>query len=683
MKGKSLLLVAVLALANYVSMAQSGVPGSWGKEDVIVLEHATSYSHLLADKGKNYTAKHSQEISIEVKNKGGVAVLKNFFVPENAVFKISAGDNSFDDRDAEDLKGQIVPDFFTQLFPDAGEFKVLYLADLANGDIVNYTSEISETVQTKDITTSACNVLGAYNYAFSMNYPVASRTVTLDISGEMHLNYGNLNNGPLLDDLGSDGEEEDNVVRHFEIGESNIEKMSGGAFIYPMRSYPSVKIEVLLCDKGKSEGSGMIAGEVGEPLEDWDEELIKTVMFEKNEAWTSKYKKLYKEYTEFTGTMRPARTADKLLQGHYRQLQAFVFAANGVENYTSDDFMGLMMSVLAENEMEHQVVCGFDKTRCDGDEMVMNGDLRYGLKVTDTKGDYYVFPITKYGTWSDVDYRLSGTEGFAFTADKKIEDSKLDYITMPTPEPAKNQTIVRRNLSFDQYVEATVVNEKVQYKGSSKGCNGYKIVTDEEYNESIISRAQKTAYAGKIESGNNKEQKEAREAYVTELIKAKYDSVQVDKVFGGETGVDEKSEWLGYKAKYRVAELIRFDLKDSLYYFNLGAFVNETIPTTASIQRKEDIYFGNPQIFDTKIVLKTSPGVNVFGVTDFDKELDDDLVTIKSKSKSNGDKTIISITVVIKEGYMEAKDWQKLQAIAKIEKELSGIEITVTGIQKP
>ncbi|MCB0739377.1 MAG: hypothetical protein KDC92_17855, partial [Bacteroidetes bacterium] len=62
---------------------------------------------------------------------------------------------------------------------------------------------------------------------------------------------------------------------------------------------------------------------------------------------------------------------------------------------------------------------------------------------------------------------------------------------------------------------------------------------------------------------------------------------------------------------------------------------------------------------------------------------DDDLITIKSKAKMNGDKTIISITVIIKQGYMQASDWQKLQAIATIEKELSDIEVTVTGIQKP
>ncbi|MCB0738514.1 MAG: hypothetical protein KDC92_13440, partial [Bacteroidetes bacterium] len=612
MKGKSLLLVAVMAFASLFSNAQSGVPGSWSKEDVIVLEHAATFSHLLAEKGKNYTSKQALSIRIEVSNKGGVDVLKHFYVPADIDFKLTAGENGFDERDAKDFKG-IVPEFFAQLFPDANEFKKLYLADLANKDIIDFSAETTETVPTKDVAVAACNVLGSYKYALAMNYPVASRTITLDISGEMHLNFGSLNNGPLLDDLGSDGEEESNVVRHFEVNQSNIEKMSGSSFVYPMRSYPSVKLEVLLCQKGKSEGSGMIAGEVGEAFDEWDEELIKAVMFEKNNAWNSNYKKLYKEYTTFTGEMKPARTADKLLEAHYRQLQGFVFAANGIPNYSDADFIGLMMAVLNENGMPFQVVVGFDKTSCYGDEMILNSDLRYGLKVTDTKGDYYVFPVTKYGTWNDVDSKLSGTEGFAFTAGKKVEDSKLDYITMPTAEPAWNQTVIRRNLSFDQYIEATVVNEKVQFKGSSKGCVGYKIITDEEYNDAILSRTQKTDFAGKIVTGNKKEQEDARDAFVSDLIKAQYDSVQIDKVLESETGVDEKNEWLAYKAKYRVANLIRFDLKDSLYYFNLGAFVSPVIPSTASIQRSEDIHFGSPQIFDSKIVLQTDAGVNVFG----------------------------------------------------------------------
>lgn len=647
-----------------------------------MLNHSLSHSHLITNKGKTYTKAYSNSLKIEVSRSGGISELKKFYIPEDIecaiqVTKESSSVFDYDDRDAVDMdKGAMVPEVFTQFYPEANEFKVLMLDNLEEGDVIDVSYSTSEEMETKKLKSTKCAVIEANNYVLATPYPVANKTISYKISQQFLINAASLNNGPLIDDVGTSGEEDD-LVYSYEFEALEVDKMEDEQFVYAMRTYPSVKVEIVLCDKGDAEGSDVIAGPVGEVFDDWDETLLKDVVYNKYSAWKSLGKKHIKGLTEFTGVIKGAKTPDRVIEGYYRAFQGYVYGVNAIEDYSDDVFMGVMMAMLDEKEFKYEVIAGFNKETTDPDEMVMNGDLRFCLKVSDVKDEWYVYPMTQFSKWSDVNHQLAGTDGYALNYEKKKEESSLESVEIPMAQPAQNQMVIRRNVSMDLHYEAAVVSEKVQVRGSEKNGLADIISTDEDFNNAILSRNQMAQYQGQMVTGNTKQQQAARAGYFAQQMTDRFDSVGVDKYNYVSSGVEAKSEWSAYQQKYRVYGLTRFDKKDSLYYFKLGKLLTKSIGVTSSMRRESPIYVGYPKIVDTRVVFKLAGGVSAFGADNFEKAVDVDMATLKSKAVIKGDKIVISCSVVFKEDYLDADDWQKLQMIAKAEDELDKLEITL------
>lgn len=685
MKRVSVMVINLLLLTSLTTFAQSGsggVPSKWSKENVIVLNHSMSHSHLMSNKGKTYTKGYSNSLKLEVNNSAGINELKKLYIPSGIecaiqVTKESSSVFDYDDRDAVDMdKGALVPEVFTQFYPEAEEFKVINLDNLEDGDVIDISYTTSEEMETKKLKSTKCAVIEANNYVLATPYPVANKTISYKISQDFLINAASLNNGPLIDDIGTSGEEDD-LVYSYEFEALEIDKIEDEQFMYPMRTYPSVKVEIILCDKADAEGTDIIAGPVGEVFDDWDETLLKDVVYNKYSIWESLGKKHFKDLTEFTGIIKGAKTPDRVIEGYYRALQGYVYGVKAIEDYSDDVFMGVMLALCNENEFKHEVIVGFNKETADPDEMIMNGDLEYCLKVSDSKDEWYVFPMNQFSRWNDANHRLAGTDGYALKYEKKQEESALEPTEIPMAQPAQNQLVIRRNVSMDLHYEAAVVSEKVQLKGSEKNGLANIISTDEDFNSAILNRSQVAEYQGQMVTGNIKQQQEARSNFFAAQLTNRFDSVGVDRFNYVSSGVEEKSEWSSYKQKYRVYGLTRFDKKDSLYYFKLGKLLTKSIDVTSSMRRESPIFIGYPKIVDTRIVFKLAGGVSAFGADNFEKSVDVDMATLKSKAVIKGDRIIISCSMVFKEDYLDAKDWQKLQMIAKAQEELDNLEITL------
>lgn len=664
------------------SIAQGGgVPAKWQRENIIVHAVDREHQHLLSDRGKLYTFKQELKFKIELNKAKGAAELNRFIVPADKDFtlKVTKEDgtiNTYDEGDAEDLEpGKLPSSFFERIFTNEFAFEQVELDDLAEGDIIDFSYSTNAEKEVKEMLEDQCTVLESNNHVMALPYPVARYTLNYVLSNELFINYGRMNGAPIMDELGSYGDE-DEMVFKYRVEDTEIEKGAAKQYVFPVRAYKTAKIEVLLCDKGESEESQYIAGVPNEVMDDWDEILMKEVIYNKMEEGWDDGRDYVKDYMEFAGEPRGANVADRALEHYYRNLQAYVYSLKAIKNYNDDVFMGMMMELLEEQEFEYDVIFGFNQVTADPDEMVMNNDLRYGLRITDRSDVYYVYPIRKYSRWNDANHEIAGSDGYIFHYDKSLEDCKLEPLLIPQASPADNQMMLRRTLIVGDSLNVVVVNQMVQAKGSEKIGFAEFAVTDEEYNEAIVSRMQMRDYADRVKADSIAWQKEFRQAYFNAKVLEEFDSVQIDRFNPASTGVDDKNEWTGYRQRSRVYGLINQNPQDSLYYLDLGKFLVPQIEPTSSMLRDAPVCVGYPMIADTRIVLKLN-GIQAFGAEKFEKEIDADIATLLCKVRIKDDRIIVNYNVVFKEGYADADDWQKLQLIAAAEEELSKLKVTI------
>lgn len=684
MKTLTFIVSACALTLNLSAKVEDNMPAAWANEAAIIVSQTSDFLYIPVKKGKEISVAHYENISILINNEHGAKDFEFVYLPKGFNVEVSVeGESKSDDYDQYDAReiafGEELPYFFAQLFKNATAFEKINLGELEKGDEVNIKYSFEETISIKDFLREVdCRAFAPRVITFPTVYPKGNHVVTVKLGGEMYFNYGAQNGAPSASI--ESRLEADTAV--FVIKEGQSDAIAKQYFDYPARNYATSKFEVVVCPKYKANGATMILGNVGESNETWEESQIKTIAYNKLDNWSS-HAKLSKGLVEFMGEVKIKGT-DDLLKQYYRGFQAYVFNTGELENYSPEMFMGVMGSIFDDNEIAYDVIIGVDRRTCNLDEMILNGEFVYGFKVKDKNEDYFVFPFSKYTTWTDSDPRLLGADVFAFSPSKKLEDCTLDIFEMSESLPAANQMVVREKLKLGDGFTAVIVNKNVSYKGSFKTEKAPLIVTVPEYHKATLDKRVFANYSEQRDEDEAEDFKENRVKYFESKVREVMDTVEFQKFNVKNTGFEDDEDWLQVNEKYTVPgdNAVKFQIKDSMrvYTVAVGKFIASDYKIgVEDFKREGDVYLDYPRIVDYTVRFEIPQGYAMFGFEDFEADLDAGYASWKCTAKVEPGELKVSATLVIKKAQLTQEEWQQLASILSKFEGTANVKVTLAG----
>lgn len=680
--------VTAVLLGPLMAQAQSDfeVPGKWAKSPVIITDQNSSYSYLMGEKDKTVEVARQEKVGVLINSDKGAKDFKYVYFPKEFDAEIqltsaSDSDESYDQDDARDLSvGEEIPFFFAELFKGYTEFEKVLLGELGKGDEISITYNYQESMVTKEFMGGAsCKSFMGQVITFPSIYPKGGHNVSIEMDSRMYINYGTMADGPYL----SDESELEAATSKFEIKSGQQDAYRKQLFTYPARMYATSKFEVIYCGKNDPSDGDLLAGETpGQAYEEFDEEVLKNAIYNKVSSLKKQYSKTAGNLEDFLGELR-IKGVESWIEQHYRGFQSYVYNTGEVEGYSPDMFMGVMMNLLDDAEYPYELLVGADRRSASLDDMVLNGELRFGIRVEDKKDDFTFYPFTKYTTWTDKDYLMSGNEAFIYKHNKKLDDVSFEIDDLPDGTPASNQKVVRSTLKLADGFTAVLVNKNTNLSGEEKSAVAPNVVSIPDYHKATLDKAKFQQYADLRDEDETEDFKNGRKGLYEAQARSMFDTVEFQRFNVKKTGFEDDNDWLALNEKYIIPEeVIDFQIKDSLrvYTVSLGAFIESDLNVSKEdFKRDGEIFVGYPRIMDTRLRLVVPPGYAVFGYDAFDTDMKGDFGSLKVSATQKGKEIVVSCSMVIKTTDIKEGDWQQLYSMLSRLQKLSEVTVTLAG----
>lgn len=682
------LLIVALVSSPFLVKAQSDfeVPAKWARSAAIITNQSSAFSYTMGEKDKTVEIGREEEVGILINNEAGAKDFKYVYLPKSFYADIeltsaSDADASFDEGDARDLNvGEKVPFFFSDLFKNYTDFEKVLIGDLSKGDELSITYTYEESMETKDFMGSkVCKSFASQIITFPSIYPKGGHNVTIEMDSRMYINYGVMADGPYL----SDESELEALTSMFEIKSGQQDAYPKQFFAYPARMYETSKFEVMFCGKSDPADGDLMAGATaGEAYEVFGEDVLKAATFSKVEALKKEYSKTASALQDFLGELRVKGASDWIEQ-YYRGFQSYVYNTGQVENYSVDMFLGVMMTLMDDAEYSYDLVIGADRRSATLDDMVLNSELRYGLRIEDRKDNYTVYPFTKFSSWNDKDYLMSGNEAFVYKHSKKLEEVSFEKDDLPEGAPASNQQVVRSTVKLADGFTAVLVNKNTNFSGQEKAKAAPNTVSVPDYHKAMLAKTQFQQFADLRDEDDAEDFKNGRKSLYEMKARSLFDTVEYQRFNLKSTGYEDDNQWLAINEKYIVPdEVVNFQIKDSLrvYTVSLGAFLESDFDVTKDdFKRDGEIFVEYPRIIDIRLRFEVPQGYVVFGFDQFDSDISGDFGSLKSSAEQKDKELIITCSMVLKTTEVNAGDWQQLYTMLARFKKLSEVTITMAG----
>lgn len=684
MRIRVLAVCFLLLSGSLVAKSDFDVPAKWASAPAIITNQTSNFNYIPVNKGKEISFLHEENISILINNENGAEEFKFVYVPKLYAVEVtvmsSEGEDSYDEDDAKDLGiNERLPYFYKDLFKNFSEFEKINLGTLEKGYEISISYSRDDVMALKDFLGDAdCKAFPHQVITYPTVYPKGGHMVTIKMGAEMFINYGAQNDGPSAD-LESMLEAD---TTEYVIEAGHYDAIARQYFAYPARMYPTSKFEVVVCPKYKAEDATLVLGTMNELNEEWDESQLKTVVYNNIDAWSS-YAKVGKDLDDFMGEFKSKGTDDFLMKT-YKAFQSMVYNTGIVEGYKPEMFLGVMIDKLTDMEMDYDVIVGVNRKSGSLDDMILNGELVYGIKVKEKREDYFIFPFTKYTSWNNKDARLLGSEVFLFTNGGKLEDCLFTDDDMPEGLPADNQKVIRNKVKLGDGFTAIITNENTSYSGITKAEYGPMLISVPEYHKATLDKRVFSQYAEFRDEDEADEFKEIRKNIYEAKARSLCDTVEYQRFSLKSTGFEEDEEWLQINEKYTIPgdKAVKFQIKDSMrvYTVSLGKLIDTDYKiSNSSYNREGDVYIDYPRIIDYTVRLDIPDGYAIFGFEGFDAEFNTDFASFKSKSMPEGKELKISTNLVLKKTHLSEGEWQQLATMLNKFEELAKVQITMAG----
>ncbi|MEL7145639.1 MAG: DUF3857 domain-containing protein, partial [Bacteroidota bacterium] len=318
----------------------------------------------------------------------------------------------------------------------------LAIPNLEVGDIIDYYIAEERTM----VITGGYHSFDPFIFQLSSKYPISYQKISFDISRRCFLNIKSLNGAPEFKKV---QEEEKDFYTLIDRDREDVDDLR---WFYENRQLPTIKYKVTYASPGIERANILFLGQQREKKTSVTTQEIKNLSKQLSTGYLPAFIKAFrKKHKGETDRIKIAQDLFYTLRNDYRIEKTALVASSGeAQNQTVRDswFTFTMSRCLKYLDISHEVLIGIPRTISDLDDLILENELVFMIKITQDK-DYYLGAFDNYATFGSFSYLMEGTR--VYRANGLITPSlwQLKQTEIPVSSFDDNLSVTKTSLSLN------------------------------------------------------------------------------------------------------------------------------------------------------------------------------------------------------------------------------------------
>lgn len=545
----------------------------------------------------------------------------------------------------------------------------LAIANLEIGDILDYYIAEEQNITVAKLYTFSPEIFELHD-----TYPILKQKISFDVMRRCYINLRTFNGAPkfkFTEDAEKDGD-------YYLLEDGDRESVKDIRWLFPYRELPTVKFKVTYA-------TGSVAGTL--PLFIGEPGVIKSDVSRAEVAKLVKY--LFSGYT----TSTTYATLNKTMKKKYKKLkdnnklarEAF-YELRNIERISGAESRlvsgeaqnpgGGRVKSLAElsqyyrsKKIPHEILIGIPRDISDLDDLTLENELTYMLKVNTSK-PFYVGNFDNHSVPDDIDPDLQGQKVYSANGLQTYGDWVLMKSSVPIVPHTENniKSVYKIKVadlekgSLDVDITKTTKKANKQY-GQNLFMDVYSYLDEEQKRFSNSkstpvptkkASAQRSDYMSSRDENFNKALKKDAENELESLVVEEVSDLQILQ-----TGrFEEKPEFI-YSFKAKVKDGIR--KVGPNYLIDIGKFIEGQVQIGEEEQtRKYNVYMPFARSFSYRIELEIPQGYTIQGEEKLNSSLENETGGFTSTAKIEGNVLVVETYKYYKSNYEPVEKWSMI-----------------------
>lgn len=668
--------------------APNEVPEKWKNESAVVIAQKYKYEYTAEGKRDlNYV--ETTRRRIKLLDKAAVEKFSTFYFYRSTgvtmygrkkestdnfgimITKANGTTRTIEKKDAIKTELNETPVFFRARLGAAFEYYKVAIPDLEPGDIIDYFLVVHGAGYNF---TGGAQALPAVLATMNGDYSVMKIKIDFIVDRGFFINFKSSNGAPDL----KKNQNLDRNTYSFSLADQDRNKIDDTRWLYEYREIPTVKFQVCFSQIGRD--SRYFLGKIDEPTTSVNAQQIALKVnywFTTNDYWSTYY------VPEIKSRLKRdhGRTTDKneIAKLAYYYLRNIAFSEKTFSSYSATDlgympnsvFARVLYDILKDQDIPCDICVAPDRNISKIDDVVLADELNWFVKT----GNDYIFTMTKYSNFKDIDPDLEGQDAYLVKITGNERNQSAVKFTLPVSTTDKNISLFETSAKLDDEMENISVNAKSTLKGAGKiyyNSTALKYYdwekTDhlayggkppeeekvESRNKNKIAEAerQKTAKADEERKNKLDLMKEELKDEFTNVVS--YDDFQI-----ANDGRRYDAPELIFSEKYKVGDLVK--KVGPNYTIDIGLLLGKQVEIDKKEQKRDyNIWLSFARTAEHVIDFEIPAGYKVDGLDALKINIDNATGSFISTPKLEGSKLTLNVKKVYKSNYVKKEDWPKM-----------------------
>lgn len=626
---------SAVVLAQKTKLVVRKVPGDAYKEFWV-----TRMKLKLQDKA---AVEYFSDFSISSSDQFAMNIIK----PDGEVIEV-------DTSDAVPVNESIsLSSFFVNLSFNVVDYKKLAIQNLEVGDVIDYAYAESEIHDAEVVSASAPirkyntweNFL-SYSYAFGSTYPKMVQEFVIELDPSLYFNFKSLNGAPHPSIVTLD-----NGNKEYTVSIKDLPRQKVEYFTDVDLTNPKIKLELSYCAPFRYYRNPLLLAQQGELNGETTEERLRRAMFLNFAPG---------KFAALSFLHSYERDPGEYLHDAYKKFQREMFDEEGSDHVQSTYlYAGYMYAALTKKGFDADIILCVPKENGGVKDIVCSADLRYGVRVKDGNDYLYSFAFKQYSGFDDWDYRIVGTDAYAFKPARKFKDMVLTKVEVPNYKPENNRYEVDMKISLNLEKGTADVKSETKLSGEIKTLFAEDILINSEleYDRDDMGIDKLERFFERTEELSQRSRLEMME----DEIEGDYELVKYKSFEMLTTGMEFGNDMLNYKEHYEVSDIYR-NAGDDYIVLDIGRMITPQIALMQDDrERQSDVIVQYVKQYEYTINVVVPEGYSIVGYDHLNRNVKTEAGLFKTTSKT----TKNGLTVVSLKSYdatfLPSSRWSEME----------------------
>lgn len=588
----------------------NGVDAEFANESAVILAQKTKLIVRKMDED-NYKEFWVTRMKLKLQDKAAVEYFSDFSISSSDKFEMNIikpdGEViEVDTSDAVPVNESIsLSSFFVNLSFNVVDYKKLAVQNLEVGDVIDYAYAESETHNASVV--AAFSPIRKYNtwenflsysYSFGSTYPKVVQEFVIELDPSLYFNFKALNGAPDPSVVTLD-----NGNKEYTVSMKDLPRQKTEYFTNTDITNPKIQLELSYCAPFRYYRNPLLLGEQGVLNGEASEDRLKRAMF-LNFA-PGKFVPL-----SFLNVYE--RDPEEYLRKAYKNFQREIYEEEGSDHVQSSYlYAGFMYAALAKKGFDADIVLCVPRENGKVKDIARSADLIYGVRVKSGSDYVYSFAFKQYSGFDDWDYRIVGSDAYAFKPAKKFKSLQLVEVEIPEYEAKDNRYEVKMKISLNVEEGTADIKAETQLSGEIKTLYGEDILISAELeyerDDMGIDKLERF-YERSTELSERSRLKMMEGEIADDFELVKYKSFDIVT-----TGMEYSGDALNYKEHYEISDISR-KAGDAYLVVDIGKMITPQIALMQDDRdRQSDIVVQYLKQYEYTIELAVPEGYSIVG----------------------------------------------------------------------